>query len=167
MPNKGTLWLHTIHDHHDHPTAGHFGETKTLELICHNYHWPGLRHMVADYIRSCTSCTHTKVLCHKPYSLLKQLPIPGQPWESILMDFIKQLPMLEGFTVILVIVDRLTKQSLFIPTHDMVDASQLAQLFLAHIFSKHRTPGHITSDCGAEFISHQVTTQKATARQNG
>src|SRR5258707_755800 len=27
--NKGTLWLHTIHNHHDHPTAGHFGETKT------------------------------------------------------------------------------------------------------------------------------------------
>src|SRR5258708_838311 len=56
MLNKGTLWLHTICDHHDHPTAGHFGETKTMELIHHNYHWPGLRHMVGDYIRSCTSC---------------------------------------------------------------------------------------------------------------
>src|SRR6266436_759950 len=124
--NKGTLRLHTIHDHHDHPTAGHFRETKTTELICRNYHWPGLRHMVGDYIRSCTSCACTKVMCHKPYGLLKQLPIPSQPWESISMDFIEQLPTLEGFTVILVIVDRLTKQSLFIPTHDMVDAPQLA-----------------------------------------
>src|SRR5258707_726174 len=69
----------------------------------------------------------TLVLVHtKPYSLLKQLPIPSQPWESISMDFIEQLPTSEGFTVILVIVDRLTKQSLFIPTHDMVDAPQLA-----------------------------------------
>ena len=42
------------------------------------------------------------------------------------MDFVEQLPTLEGFTVILVIVDRLTKQSLFIPTHNMVDAPQLA-----------------------------------------
>src|SRR5258707_7183765 len=48
IPNKGTLCLHTIHDHHDHPTAGHFGETKTMELICHNYHWPGMRHMSVD-----------------------------------------------------------------------------------------------------------------------
>src|SRR5258708_14636481 len=167
MPNKGMLCLHTICDHHDHPTAGHFGETKTTELIHHKYHWPGLRCMVKDYVKSCTSCACTKAPHHKPYRLLKQIPISAQPWESILMDFIEQLPTLEGFTVILVIVDRLTKQSLFIPTHDMVDASQLAQLFLAHIFSKHRTPGHITSDCGAEFISHQVTTQKATARQNG
>src|SRR5258707_7801267 len=154
VPNKGTLWLHTICNHHDHPTAGHFGETKTTELICHNYHWPGMRCMVGDYLRSCTSCMHTKAMRHKPYGLLKQLPIPGQPWESISMDFIKQLPTSEGFTVILVIVDRLTKQSLFIPTHDMVDAPQLARLFLTHVFSKHVTPGHVTSDCRTEFMSH-------------
>src|SRR5258708_36414765 len=117
--NKGMLCLHTIHDHHDHPTAGHFRETKTMELICHNYHWPGMRCMVGDYIRSCTSCMHTKAMRHKPYGLLKQLPIPGQPWESISMDFIEQLPASDGFTVILVIEDRLTKQLLTIPTHDM------------------------------------------------
>src|SRR5258708_8601965 len=70
------------------------------------------------------------------------------------MDFIEQLPMLEGFTVILVIMDRLTKQSLFIPTHNTVDAPQLAQMFLTHILSKHGTLGHTTSNHGAEFISH-------------
>src|SRR5258707_13393151 len=148
------LCLHTICDHHDHPTAGHFGETKTTELICHKYHWPGLRHMVKDNMKSCISCTHTKVPCHKPYGLLKQLPIPAQPWESISMDFIEQLPTSEVVTAILVIVDRLTKQSLFIPTHDMVDAPQLAQMFLTHIFSKHSAPGHVTSDHGTEFMSH-------------
>src|SRR6266436_2753337 len=152
--NKGTLRLHTIRDHHNHPTAGHFRETKTTELICRNYHWPGLRRMVGDYIRSCTSCACTKATCHKPYGLLKQLPIPGQPWESISMDFIEQLPMSEGFTAILVIMDRLTKQSLFIPTHDTVDTPQLAQLFLTHVFSKHGTLGHVTSDCRTEFMSH-------------
>src|SRR6266436_5190400 len=154
IPNKGTLRLHTIRDHHDHPTAGHFGETKTTELICRNYHWPGLRCMVGDYIRSCTSCACTKATRHKPYGLLKQLPIPGQPWESISMDFIEQLPVSEGFTAILVIVDRLTKQLLFIPTHDTVDTPQLARLFLTHVFSKHGALGHVTSNHGTEFMSH-------------
>src|SRR5260221_11963469 len=51
-------------------------------------------------------------------------------------------------------MERLTKQSLFIPTHDTVDAPQLAQLFLTHIFSKHGAPGHVTSDCRTEFMSH-------------
>src|SRR5258708_3887772 len=76
------------------------------------------------------------------------------PWESISMDFIEQLPVSEGFTAILVIVDRLTKQSLFIPTNDTVDAPQLARLFLTHVFSKHGTPGHVTSNHGTEFMSH-------------
>src|SRR5258708_6678486 len=125
-----------------------------MELIHCNYHWPGLRRMVGDYIRSCTSCARTKAMHHKPYGLLKQLPIPSQPWESISMDFIEQLPMSEGFTAILVIVDRLTKQSLFIPTHDMVDAPQLARLFLTHIFLKHGTLGHVTSNHRTEFVSH-------------
>src|SRR5258708_9986608 len=60
VPNKGTLRLHTICDHHDHPTVGHFGETKTMELIRRKYHWPGLRCMVKDYVKSCTSCACTK-----------------------------------------------------------------------------------------------------------
>src|SRR5258708_19775580 len=70
------------------------------------------------------------------------------------MDFIKQLPMLEGFTVILVIGERLTKQSLFIPNHDTVDTPQLPQLSLTHIFLKHGTLGHVTSNCSTEFVSH-------------
>src|SRR5258705_10954803 len=52
--------------------------------------------MVKDYMKSCTSCTCTKAMHHKPYGLLKQLPIPSQPWESISMDFIEQLPASEA-----------------------------------------------------------------------
>src|SRR5258708_1333550 len=91
---------------------------------------------------------------HKLYGFLKQLPIPPQPWESISMDFIEQLPASEEHMAILVIVDCLTKQSLFIPTHDSINSPELAQLFLTHIFSKHGMPSHVTSDWGSEFISH-------------
>src|SRR5258708_6198166 len=127
---------------------------KTTELIHCRYHWPGLKHMVKDYVRSCTSCARTKAWHHKPYGLLKQLPILICPWESVSMDFIEQLPVLDGFMAILVVVDRLTKQSLFIPTFNTIDAPQVARLFLTHIFLKHGILGHITSDCGTEFISH-------------
>src|SRR5260221_8768732 len=154
VPDEGTLCMQIIHNHHDHTTAGHFRETKTMELIHCRYHWPGLRRMVKDYVRSCTSCACTKAWCHKPYRLLKQLPILIHPWESVSMDFIEQLPVSDGFMVILVVVDRLTKQSLFIPTFNTIDAPQVAQLFLTHVFSKHGVLGHVISDHGAEFISH-------------
>src|SRR5882724_11066285 len=82
--------------------------------------------------------------CVPPYGLLKQLPIPKKPWNSISMDFIEKLPHSSSYTLILVIVDRLSKQSLFIPTHDTITSPQLAQLFILHVFSKHGVPSHIT-----------------------
>ena len=90
---------------------------------------------------------------HKPYELLKQLPIPPRPWESISMDFIEQLPPSGGYTDILVVVDQLTKQALFIPTVRSLDATMLAELFIKHVFSKHGIPSHVTSSQGTEFVS--------------
>src|SRR5258706_4035316 len=110
--------------------------------------------MVKDYMASCTTCTRMKSPRHKPYGKLKQLPIPSRPWSSISMDFIEQLPDSEGFSAILVIIDHLTKQAIFIPSHNMVNAPQVAWLFLIHVFSKHGVPVHITSDRGSEFVSH-------------
>ena len=70
------------------------------------------------------------------------------------MDFIEQLPGSTGFTAILVVVDRLSKQAIFIPTHDTITSPELAKLFLLHMFSKHGVPAHVTSDRGTEFVSH-------------
>ena len=70
------------------------------------------------------------------------------------MDFIEKLPPSSDYTSILVIVDRLFKQGIFIPTHDTITSAQLAELFIIHVFSKHGLPGHVTSDCGSEFVSH-------------
>src|SRR5258708_839275 len=70
------------------------------------------------------------------------------------MDFIEQLPASKNFSAILVVIDHLTKQAIFIPSHDTVNALQVAQLFLTHVFSKHGVPSHVTSDRGLEFVSH-------------
>src|SRR3979490_2150574 len=72
-------------------------------------------------------------------------------------DILKTTPFLvcnSGFTSILVIVCRLTKQSIFIPTVDMITLAELAKLFVLHVFSKHGVPSHVTSDQGSEFVSH-------------
>src|SRR5258705_4157157 len=110
--------------------------------------------MVKDYVASCTTCACAKSPRHKPYGKLKQLLIPSRPWSSISMDFIEQLPASEGFSAILVVIDRLTKQAIFIPSHDTVNAPQVARLFLTHVFSKHGVLSHVTSDCSSEFVSH-------------
>src|SRR5260221_10678920 len=102
--------------------------------------------MVKDYVASCATCACAKSARHKPYGKLKQLLIPSQPWSSISMDFIEQLPASKDFSAILVVIDHLMKEAIFIPSHNTVNTLQVAQLFLTHVFSKHRVPSHITSD---------------------
>jgi len=70
------------------------------------------------------------------------------------MDFIEQLPPSNGFTAILVIIDRLSKESVFIPTVDTATAIDVADAFVTHVFSKHGIPLHVSSDRGSEFTSH-------------
>jgi hypothetical protein len=70
------------------------------------------------------------------------------------MDFIEHLPSSSSYTSILVIVERLTKQGIFIPTHNTITSAQLAELFVLNVFSKHGVPGHVTSDRGSKFVSH-------------
>ena len=96
----------------------------------------------------------SKLQHHKPYGSLKQLPIPKRPWNSISMDFIKKLPSSFRFDTILVIVDRLTKQVIFIPAHNTIMSIDLAYLFIFHVFFKHNVPSHITSNRGSEFLSN-------------
>src|SRR6266481_4760438 len=127
---------------------------KTLYQVCQHYMWPSIPEFIKDYCKSCTTCSCAKPQQHKPYSLLKQLPVPEKPWNTISMDLIEQLPSSSGYTSILVIVDCLSKQSLFIPTHNTITSHNLVQLFVLHVFSKHRVPSHVMSDCGSEFVSH-------------
>jgi hypothetical protein len=70
------------------------------------------------------------------------------------MDFIEQLPPLSDYSTILIIINRLTKQALFLPMTDNVMSEEVAQLYFKNVFSRHGVPTHITSDHGAEFISH-------------
>jgi len=68
------------------------------------------------------------------------------------MDFIEKLPSSSRFDTILVIVDQLIKQAIFIPAHNTITSADLARLFVLHVFSKHGIPFHVTSDRGLEFV---------------
>ena len=72
----------------------------------------------------------------------------------MIIDFIKKLLSSSGFDTILVIVDWLTKQAIFIPVHDTITSVDLACLFVLYVFSKHGVPSHVTSDRGLEFVSN-------------
>ena len=154
VPSASNLCTHVLQYNHDHILAGHFGQNKTLELVHHRYSWPSLHTDVQQFCKSCVTCMRSKPQRHKPYGSLKQLPISERPWNSISMDFIEKLLSFSGFDTILVIVDRLIKQAIFIPAHNTITSMDLARLFVLHVFSKHGVPSHVTSDRGLEFMSN-------------
>ena len=69
------------------------------------------------------------------------------------MDFIEKLLSSSGFDAILVIVDWLTKQAIFISIHDLITVD-LVYLFILSIFSKYSILFYITSNKGLEFVSN-------------
>ena len=50
-----------------------------------------------------------------PRGLLQPLSLPNKVWDEVTMDFIEGLPRSDGYTVILVAVDSLSKYAYFIP----------------------------------------------------
>jgi len=137
---------------YDYILTRYYGQNKTLELICHGYSWPSLYADIQQFCKFCVTCIQSKPQHHKLYRSLKQLPIPEWPWNSIFMNFIKKLLLSSKFDTILVIVDWLTKQIIFISAHDTIISVNLACLFVLHMFSKYSVPSHITSDRGLEFV---------------
>ena len=64
-------------------------------------------------MEKCLVCQQNKVETINTPGLLQPLLIPSQRWEEVSMDFITGLPKSEGKSVIMVVVDRLTKYAHF------------------------------------------------------
>jgi hypothetical protein len=69
------------------------------------------------------------------------------------MDFVTGLPWSNGCDAIWVIVDHLTKEWHLVPCGTDVNAKELANLFIMHIFHLHGLPLMIVSDQGLQFAA--------------
>ena len=145
---------------HDHKTAGHPGEIETFNSIQQHYWWPGLRTFVKNYVRGCGTCQQFKIDCSP--SKLAFLPTEGarstRPFANCLMDLITDLPPVDGFDSILVVVDQgLTKGIILVPCDKMITAEETAKLLLNNLYKRFGLPDKIISDRGPQFASKAFT----------
>lgn len=153
IPNHNNARHKILEARHNSTLAGHPGITKTMELISRDYVWNGLRKDVEKYVSGCVTCQRTKVSHQRSHPHLRPLSVPKVPWRHLSMDFIEPLPTSGSYNSILVIVDRLTKWAIFIPTTTRLNASGLAELVLSHVLPQHGLPDSIVSDRGTKFVS--------------
>ncbi|GJY36048.1 ty3-gypsy retrotransposon protein [Tanacetum coccineum] len=124
-PESCDLISKLLVEFHSSTLGGHAGFLRTYARIATYFFWPGMRRDIRDYIL----------------------------WDDVAMDFITGLPNSRGYTVIMVVIDRLSKYAHFAPLHARFTAPQVATLFVQTIVKLHGIPRSIVSDRDKIFTS--------------
>jgi hypothetical protein len=132
---------------------GHEGVQKTLHHFRKDFHTPQSRRVVEDFIKSCSTCQRNKTNHLHLAGVLLPLLVPAQVWSDIFIDFVEGLPKVGGKSVILTVVDRLSKYTHFIPLAHPYTAETVAQVFFTEIVRLHGIPTSIVSDRDPVFTS--------------
>jgi len=119
---------------------GHEGVQRTLHRLRRDFHFPNMRQLVQDLVRSCVTCQRYKSEHLHPAGLFLPLPVPQGVWTDIALDFVEALPRVRGKSVILTVVDRFSKYCHFIPLAHPYSAESVAQAFFTDIVRLHGVP---------------------------
>jgi hypothetical protein len=109
---------------------------------------------IHNFLDECDVCQCNKGEMFKSLGTLQPLPIPPAIWKDISMDFFTDLPKSENKSVIMVVVDRLSKYAHFYTLQHPFIASTVAQIFMDQGFKLHGMPHSIVSDCDPTFTSN-------------
>ncbi|GBG78012.1 hypothetical protein CBR_g25946 [Chara braunii] len=105
VPNSESLRCLFLGECHD--ATGHFDFKKTSANLLQRFCWPTMMRDAKLYVETCQVCQRDKPRTQAPLGLLKPLPIPERPGESLSMDFMDTLVTSKsGMRYVYVIVDR-------------------------------------------------------------
>lgn len=139
---------------HSSLLGGHAGSLRAFMRLASQFFWKGMHSEIHKFVQECIVCQQAKNLTTPPSGLLQSLPIPKQIWEEIAMDFICGLPNSKGFSVIMVVVDQLSKYDHFMLLNRDFSSITVAEVFIHSVLKLHRLPRSIVCDRDKVFTSH-------------
>jgi hypothetical protein len=148
LKQKVLLELHTS------PVGGHSEFLKTYHRVKKDFFWHGLKTNVQIFVEECLVFQQNKVENINTLGILQPLVIPSQRWEEVSMDCITGLLKSEGKSVIMVIVDRLTKYAHFCALCHPFKANIFSIAFMERVQKRHGSPKIIVSDRDPIFSGH-------------
>jgi hypothetical protein len=117
IPKDMELQRDIVKMYHNHEMAGHPGELETYNGIRQNYWWPGLQTFVKNYVQGCGTCQQFKI--NQSPSNLAYIVIEGanntRPFAKCSIVLITDLPLVEGYNSILVVVDQGLSKGVIVP----------------------------------------------------
>jgi hypothetical protein len=84
---------------------------------------------------------------------LYPLHVPPRPWHTVGLDDLTHLPEGNGFNIVLIVGDHLTRMPHFLPCAKIVTAEETATLFLQGVYRLHGLPRVLISDLDPKFVS--------------
>ena len=143
-----------IYWHHDVPWCAHLGIEKTINLVKHQFWWPGMDESITKYIESCSTCQSNKTDRTSRKLPLVPLSPPDACWQTLGVDLIVDLPTtIDGYNTICVFVCHLSKMVRLVPTDTSLDTIKFAKMFFKEIFPHYGMPLKIVSDRGSQWNS--------------
>ncbi|GBG59595.1 hypothetical protein CBR_g49855 [Chara braunii] len=163
VPNSESLRSLFLGECHD--ATGHFGYKKTAANLLQRFWWPTMMKDAQLYVETCQVCQRDKPRTQAPLGLLKPLPIPERPGESLSMDFMDTLVTSKsGMRQIFVIVDRFSKFARLIAMPETAKTTYEIRLFKENWVKDFGLPKSIVSDRDVRFTSELW---KASAAEPG
>jgi hypothetical protein len=132
---------------------GHFSFQNTYARARRYFFLEGMKKEILHFFTECEVCQHNKGETIKSLGDLQPLPIPSSMWMNIFMDFIVGLPKYGKNSIIMVVVDRLSKYAHFCSLPHHFTPTLVEQFFLDHIFRLHGMPTSIVSNCGPNLTT--------------
>ena len=139
---------------HDHATAGHPEIKGTLQLVARNYWWPRMADFITAYVKGCATCQATKPITNKPKVPLYLITSEklAQPFSTIALDLIVDLPKSGGYDSILTITNHdVSKAALFFPCNQTIGGMGVASIFAQQVFPHFGIPRKVISDQDTRF----------------
>ncbi|GBG89355.1 hypothetical protein CBR_g49065 [Chara braunii] len=155
VPNHAPLRTHFLDLAHGR--SENIGSEKTYGSLLQQFDWPGIKGSAQKFIVECQVCQRIKVHRHKPYGLLRPLPIPDGPGESISIDFTDMGKVSEvGNSQVMVIVDCFSKFLNVIPFPPHAPTELVIEEFHQQYILQSGVPKTIVSDRDTRFFTSQI-----------
>jgi hypothetical protein len=155
VPNSYGLKNMVLREMHNVPYVGHLGYQKTIATFKRQYFWPGMKKEVAEYIARFLECQKEKDEHRHPIGFLQPFPTLKWKWEVVKIDFITKLPRInKKHDSIMVVVDKLTKDTHFIPVKVTHKETKIADIYIREIDKLHGVPKAIVSYNDTKFTSN-------------
>ncbi|GBG84029.1 hypothetical protein CBR_g37905 [Chara braunii] len=148
VPNSESLRSLFLGECHD--ATGRFGFQNVLQ----RFWWPTMMRDAKLYVETCHDYQRDKPRTQAPLGLLKPLPIPERPGESLSMDFMDTLVTSKsGMRYVYDIVDRFSKFARLVAMPETTKTEHVIKLFKENWVTDFGLLKSLVSDCDVRFTS--------------